>query len=401
MIKLKDLKPNPKNPRIISEDQLEKLKNSIKRDPEFMKLRPIVHDGGMILGGNMRYRACLALGKKEVPNSWVKDASDLTDEQKRRFIVVDNAPDGMTGDWDWEELSDEFDMEELADWGFSADELEKSFGGFELESDQDAEPQIDKAEELREKWQVETGQLWRLGEHRLLCGDSTNAEDVARCLGGVVPLLMVTDPPYGVEYDANWRDEADRAKGKHHCARAVGKVENDDRADWSEAYALFPGDVAYVWHPPGATGLIFGASLQASGFDIRMIIIWAKSHFPIGRGHYHVQHEPCYYAVRKKSGATGHWGGDRKQTTLWQIPKPQKSETGHSTQKPIECMARPIRNHDSEYIYEPFSGSGTTIIACEQLNRKCRAIEISPAYVAVAIQRFLDATGKEPFMVDA
>ena len=401
MIKLKDLKPNPKNPRIISEDQLEKLKNSIKRDPEFMKLRPIVHDGGMILGGNMRYRACLALGKKEVPNSWVKDASDLTDEQKRRFIVVDNAPDGMTGDWDWEELSDEFDMEELADWGFSADELEKSFGGFELESDQDAEPQIDKAEELREKWQVETGQLWQLGEHRLLCGDSTNAEDVARCLGGVVPLLMVTDPPYGVEYDANWRDEADRAKGKHHCARAVGKVENDDRADWSAAYALFPGDVAYVWHAPGATGLIFGASLQASGFDIRTTIIWAKSHFAIGRGHYHGQHEPCYYAVRKKSGATGHWGGDRKQTTLWQIPKPQKSETGHSTQKPLECMARPIRNHDSEYVYEPFSGSGTTIIACEQLNRKCRAIEISPAYVAVAIQRFLDATGKEPFKVDA
>jgi len=388
----------PKNPRFIRDERFAALCDSIRDNPEYMPARPIVVDeAGTILGGNMRYRAAKELKIDPLPAGWVQVVEGWTVEKKRRFIVMDNR--GF-GEDDMDLLANDWDIEELIAAGFDPTSLDDLIGE-EEETDGDAEPQVDKAEELREFWGVETGQLWQLGDHRLLCGDSTNAEAVARCLGGVVPLLMVTDPPYGVEYDANWRNEADRANGKPYGARAVGKVENDDRADWSEAYALFPGDVAYVWHPPGATGLIFGASLQASGFDIRMIIIWAKSHFPIGRGHYHVQHEPCYYAVRKKSGATGHWGGDRKQTTLWQIPKPQKSETGHSTQKPIECMARPIRNHDSEYIYEPFSGSGTTIIACEQLNRKCRAIEISPGYVAVAIQRFLDATGKEPFKVDA
>ena len=171
---------------------------------------------------------------------------------------------------------------------------------------------------------------------------------------------------------------------------------NDDRSDWREAWALFPGDVAYIWHS-GNKAHVVAESIEAAGFDIRAQIIWAKSQFVIGRGHYHPHHEPCWYAVRTKQGATGHWQGDRKQSTLWQIDKPRKSETGHSTQKPVECMKRPIENNSSpgQAVYEPFSGSGTTIIAAEMTGRTCHAIELNPAYIDVAVKRWEQFTGQK------
>ena len=240
------------------------------------------------------------------------------------------------------------------------------------------------------------GDVWVLGRHRIVCGDSTDADTVAKCLDGVEPHLMVTDPPYGVNYDANWRNEAMRADGSAIGGRAVGKVENDDNADWAEAWALFPGEVAYVWHGGVAAGQV-ADSLTSSGLDIRAQIIWAKNNIAIGRGHYHWQHEPCWYAVRKKQGATGHWQGDRKQSTVWNIDKPVKSETGHSTQKPVECMKRPIENNSSpgQAVYEPFSGSGTTIIAAEMTGRCCYAIELSPEYVDIAVTRWENFTGEK------
>src|SRR5206468_1941097 len=149
---------------------------------------------------------------------------------------------------------------------------------------------------------------------------------------------MVTDPPYGVDYDAEWRARS----GLNGPTAAHGRVLNDQRADWREAWALFKGDVAYVWHASTRTDVVAG-SLRASGFDMRALIVWAKSQLVVGRGHYHHQHEPCWYAVRQ--GATGHWAGDRKQSTLWHIDKPHRSETGHSTQKPVEAMLRPIINN--------------------------------------------------------
>ena len=207
--------------------------------------------------------------------------------------------------------------------------------------------------------------------------------------------LIVTDPPYGVDYDPDWRNRADRANGKPNGARAIGRVENDGRSDWSDAYALSPSDLAYVWVPAGPPQFEFWRTLSGSGFEIRMPIIWAKQHFSIGRGHYHVQHEGCLYAVRK--GKTEHWNGDRTQTTLWEIDKPRKSETGHSTQKPVECMKRPIENNSQagDAIYEPFSGSGTTIIAGEMTGRRVIAIELSPAYVDVAVERWQNFTGQK------
>jgi DNA modification methylase len=344
------------------------------------------------LAGNGTLAAARELGWREIQIV----RTELTGSQATAFGIADNRSAELA-EWD-EKLADvlaslkaeDFPLEDI---GFDLDELEALKP--EIKSDADSEPQIDKAEELREKWGVEIGQVWELGEHRITCGDSTSAEVVKRLLGDEKPHLMVTDPPYGVEYDANWRNEAMRADGSQIGGRAIGKVLNDDKADWREAWALFPGDVAYVWHAGVMAGSV-SESLVAIDFVIRSQIIWAKQVFAIGRGDYHWQHEPCWYAVRK--GATGHYNGDRTQSTLWEIDKPQKSETGHSTQKPIECMERPIRNNSKpgELVYEPFSGSGTTIIACERTGRKCRAIELNPAYVAVAIQRWADATGKEP-----
>lgn len=201
---------------------------------------------------------------------------------------------------------------------------------------------------------------------------------------------MVTDPPYGVEYDADWRTHATRkVNGKLLSvgAHAIGKVTNDDRSDWLEAFDLFSGNVIYCWHA-SACAVQFAQDIVSAGFVIRAQIIWAKNNMVIGRGDYHWKHEPCWYAVKK--GKTSLWNGDRTQTTVWDIDKPMRSETGHSTQKPLECMARPIRNHSGD-VYDPFVGSGTTLVAAENLNRKCYAMEISPAYVAVCLERMTTA----------
>jgi len=232
------------------------------------------------------------------------------------------------------------------------------------------------------------GDLWQLGSHRLICGDSTSADVVGQLLGDVTPLLMVTDPPYGVEYDPSWRNQAGAAKTKR-----TGKVLNDDRADWREAWALFPGDVAYVWHGALHAATV-AESLVAAGFAVRSQIIWAKDRLVLSRGDYHWQHEPCWYAV-KKTGK-GHWAGDRKQTTLWHISsKDQDTATVHGTQKPVECMRRPILNNSSpgQAVFEPFMGSGTTLIAAETTGRVCFGIELNPAYVDVAIERWQQFTG--------
>lgn len=285
----------------------------------------------------------------------------------------------------------EIDIESLKDFNLPDIDINNFEASYFGETDpQDAEPQIDRAEELNKIWKVKTGDLWLIGEHRLLCGDSTKTEDVGRVMDGAEPILMVTDPPYGVEYDPDWRNRADRANGKPYGARAIGQVTNDDRVDWTSAYLLFTGDIVYVWHC-GRSAKEVSQNIEDAGFDIISQCIWAKNNFAISRGDYHYKHEPCWYAVRK--GKNHNWQGSRSETSLWEIDKPLKSETGHSTQKPIECMARPIRNNSAEggTIYDPFLGSGTTMVACQNLNRKCRGIEIFPAYCAVILQRMIDA----------
>jgi DNA modification methylase len=363
---------------------------------EFGWTNPVLIDGeGGIIAGHGRLLAARKLGLTEVPCIAL---DHLSETQKRALIIADNKL-ALNAGWDNEMLglelqelaAEDFDMGVV---GFTDDELAallaKTTEGL-TDPDETPDPPAEPVTVL--------GDVWVLGKHRIVCGDSTDADTVAKCLNGVTPHLMVTDPPYGVEYDANWRNKAKRPDGSAYGASALGKVENDGQADWSEAWALFPGDVAYVWHA-GNMAHTVAESLVSNGLNIRAQIIWNKSNMVISRGDYHPKHEPCWYAVRK--GKVGHFVGGRKQTTVWDIDKPQKSETGHSTQKPVECMKRPIENNSSagHAVYEPFSGSGTTIIAGEMTGRAIHAIELSPAYVDVAVIRWQEFTGQQARHVD-
>ena len=361
-------------------EQVDKIASSIA---EFGFDQPIVVDGdGVIIKGHGRREAALRIGLSQVP---VIVRTDLTPTQVKAARLADNKT--AESPWDTDVLRLELETLRDLDYplgltGFGDDELGALFADRTAgltDPDDVPEPPAEPVSKL--------GDVWLLGRHRLVCGDATSEVDVSLCLGGVRPHLMVTDPPYGVDYDANWREVAFGPGG-----RATGRVQNDATTDWREAWLLFPGDVAYCWHADRHASSV-QSSFEAAGFDIRCQIIWAKSHFVIGRGNYHVQHEPCWYAVR----STAHWAGDRKQTTLWQIDKPQKNETGHSTQKPVECMRRPIENNSSpgQAVYDPFVGSGTTIIAAEMTGRACHALEISPQYVDVAIQRWMNFTGQQ------
>jgi DNA modification methylase len=344
----------------------------------------LVDGANGIIAGHGRVMAAQNLGLASVP---VIELAHLTEAQKRAYILADNRLAAQAG-WDDELLALELgDLAtlgvDLLDLGFESAELDRLLRGETPDPREDAIPEPPAVPASR------LGDIWCLGRHRLLCGDATDAAGVAQLLDGIVPHLMVSDPPYGVMYDPAWRNKLGASETKR-----IGKVMNDDRADWRAAWALFPGDVAYVWH--GALhATTVAESLVAAGFAVRSQIIWAKERLVLSRGDYHWQHEPCWYAVR--TAKKGHWNGDRKQTTLWQIPsRDQDAATVHGTQKPVECMRRPMLNNSSpgQAIYEPFSGSGTTIIAAETTGRACYAVELDPAYVDVAITRWQSFTGE-------
>lgn len=377
-----EVKPYANNPRQ-NDDAVEAVAESIRR---FGFRQPIVVDAdGVIVAGHTRFRAAQRLGLATVP---VHVATDLTADEVRAYRLADNKTAELAS-WDTSMLSIELDALRGAgiDWtllGFDEDELAKLLApaGTEGLTDPDAVPEkpIDPV--------TKPGDLWILGKHRLLCGDSTSAADVTRLLDGAVPTLMVTDPPYGVEYDPEWRMDA----GLTGNTARMGKVMNDDRADWTEAWKLFPGDVAYVYHA-GVFASTVQRSLEQAGFAIRAQIIWAKDRLALSRGDYHWQHEPCWYAVRE--GGKGHRTDDRTQTTLWSIPARDDAGHGHGTQKPVECMERPVRNHLADTVYEPFAGSGTTVIACERTGRACIAMELDPGYCDVIVRRWEEFTGRK------
>jgi DNA modification methylase len=379
LVPLEHLDPAPYNPRKISDQQLDALARSMR---EFGVVDPVIANrDGTVIGGHQRIKAAERLGLSELPVIYV----DLPKEKEKALNLALNR---ISGEWD-EDLLDALlrDLEildvDLSLTGFTEEELAGILGHAAADDyPEDPGADLDRAEELQAKWGTEPGQLWEVGRHLLLCGDATNAGDVERLLAGVRPHLMVTDPPYGVEYDPAWRART----GVNLNPGKLGKVTNDDRADWREAWALFPGEVAYVWHAGSHAGEV-QESLRAAGFEVRAQIVWAKDRFALSRGDYHWQHEPCWYAVRK--GKKGHWAGDRKQSTLWEIPARDDDGYGHGTQKPVDCMRRPILNNSSEgqAIYDPFLGSGTTMVACEQTGRVCYGMEIEPKYVAVALER--------------
>lgn len=374
--------PFARNARTHSNTQIAEIAGSIRA---FGFSNPIlVSEAGDVIAGHGRLAAARKLGMSEAP---VLVLRGLTENQRRQLVLADNRI-ALNAGWDAEMLKLELaDLSglgaDLSALGFTAKELARALTRVE-----DGLTGEDVVPEVAEIAVSRPGDIWLLGDHRIACGDSRDARLVQSLFAGTVPQLMVTDPPYGVEYDPGWRHR----RGVNNSVRK-GKIKNDEIADWTPTWNLYPGEIAYVWH--GALrSTIVAESLANSGFTIRAQIIWAKERLVMSQGDYHWQHEPCWYAVRKK----GNWTGDRKQTTLWEISSGgQDVETKHATQKPVECMRRPMLNNSSpgQAIYEPFSGSGTTLIAAQSCGRVCLGVEIDPLFVDLAIRRWQAYTGEK------
>lgn len=387
---VEDVIPYARNPRLIPDSAIGKVAASIK---EFGFKQPIVVDReGVIVVGHTRLAAAQRLGMESVP---VLVASDLSPAQVKAYRLADNRT-GQEATWDYELLG--IELEDLA--GLDVDLSLTGFDADELVLKDEAGPIVeDEAPEPPDEPITQPGDLWLLGEHRVLCGDATKAEDVARLMGGATPALMVTDPPYGIGVDHTWRDAAEA-----NCLAPArsGTVANDDRADWGDAYVLSGADVAYVWHSSLHCGEVFD-SIERSGYEVRQQIIWVKNIHALSRSAYHWKHEPCWYAVAK--GKAANWLAGRDQTTVWEAASPimafgggqDDARTPHPTQKPVVLFTRPIENHVpiGGTVYDPFLGSGTTLIAAEQTGRICYGMEIDPRYCDVIVRRWEAHTGRE------
>ena len=377
--------PYLRNPRK-NDQAIDRMAASIR---EFgFKIPVLARSDGEVVDGHLRLKAAQKLALAEIP---VIICDEWSPAQVKAFRLIVNRSANWA-EWNFELL--ELEMQELRDvdfdlelTGFDSSEIDRLLHPDEIVEEDDAESNLPETPVSR------VGDLWVCGPHRVLCGDATSAEDVGRLFGSLAPVLMVTDPPYGVNYDPLWREDAGLGR-----QRQTGLVANDDRADWSAAYRLFPGDVAYVWHA-GVHASEVAAGLASAGFEIRSQIIWSKQHFALGRGDYHWQHEPCWYSVRR--GKPSNWCGDRTQSTVWKVQNlnpiggnGEEEATGHSTQKPVELMWRPILNNTRRgaVVYDPFLGSGTTLIAAESSERVCVGLEIDPRYVDVIIRRWQSMT---------
>jgi len=384
--RVEDLAPHPKNWRKHPRHQQSALRGLLNEVgfAGAVLARQGADGKLMLIDGHLRKEL---LPGEEIPVL----ITDLTEEEAEKVLATFD-PIGAMATRDDEALRELLATIRTQDDGLRRllEDLGKAGAPVGLADADDATPPIET--------DIKLGDLFLLDRHRLLCGDSTKEADVARLFGTHRPNLMTTDQPYGVDYDPGWREELGLGEVR------TGKVENDQRVDWREAWSLFPGDVAYVWHA-GIFAAEVSDSLRAVGFEMRAQIIWAKQHIAISRGAYHWQHEPCWFAVRK--GRTANWHGGRKQTTLWEVASASgwgssgdaadAAETNHGTQKPVELFRRPISNHTEpgDAVYDAFVGSGTAIIACEDLGRTCLAMEISPGYVASAIARWERFSGKK------
>jgi DNA modification methylase len=398
--------PYARNARTHSDEQVAQIAASIR---EFGFVNPILAgpDRVMIAG----HARLLAARKLELAEAPVIVLDGLTENQRRALVLADNKL-ALNAGWDEamlrleiETLQDaEYDLDIL---GFEDDELrsllaqQEAAGGL---TDEDEVPEVPTDPTSQ------AGDLWVLGNHRLICGDSTNAEVVNRVLDGAEPVLLVTDPPYGIELDSEWRDRA----GLNSCGPAEPSymkhrteghtqttISGDTRADWSEAFELVPSiQVAYVWHASVFTRDVLNG-LERIGFLYPQQIIWNKGRVVLTRTHYWYQHEPCWYVRKKRAPWFGKPGSEN--STIWDSPSPKfimggsdEEKFDHPTQKPVELMRKPIRNHTvpGEVVYEPFCGSGTTLMAAEQTGRICCAVELDPKYVDVIVRRWQAFTGK-------
>lgn len=404
--KLADYIQNPRNPVKHSPRNLGVVIKSINSVGAF---RSGAASKGKILAGNLTWEAMAEAGIEDVievttnGKSWViVNREDLTPEQEKLAAVADQRGAELA-DWDAEVLAElkgeDFDFSGL----FAGDELAEILKGIG-EPPEDPGAQIDKAEALREKWGVQTGQLWQCGEHKVICGDCTDRAVVNAVAFGELIDLYLTDPPYGVSYaDKNEYLNA-VAKGNSIQTPIINDhLTVEEAAElWHRAFGIAyeiakPGCVYYVHAPQGGDLMMMMMSLKESGWLLKPQIIWVKNNHVLGRSDYQLKHEPILYGW--KDG--GHyWGGGRSEMSVWEIGKPMNSDL-HPTTKPVELAEKAIGNssRQGEFVFDGFLGSGTTLIACERLGRKCRGIEISPAYVAVTLQRWADMTGQEPQLV--
>lgn len=387
MVNLDHLIPYINNSRTHSNEQVSQIAASIK---EFGFTNPVLIDESMsVIAGHGRIKAAQKLNLSEVPCITL---SGLTEQQRKAYVIADNQL-ALNAGWDLEKLKLEVGDLECA--GFDIDLLgfEDDFLTELMVDEEEGQCDQDQVPEVAEEPIAVRGDVWLLGDHRLMCGDSCCADDVAKLLAGQKPNTMITDPPYGVEYKAGSRAEA---KGTAKTAREVtSEIMNDDRADWHDAYSLFPGTVAYVWHAPTFTDVVMDG-LRRSGFEIKQQIIWNKNVHALGMSDFQWKHEPCWYALRPEGDRN--WKGDRTQMTVWNIKSVifEKDKTAHPTQKPVEIYTKPLELHTNrgEYVYEPFGGSGSSIIACEKLERRSLTMELDPKFCDVIIKRWQNYTGQ-------
>ena len=407
---------DPENARVHDARNLEAIKRSLQ---EFGQRTPIVVDGrGVILKGNGTLQAAKELGWSQIAIT----RTALTGVDAAAYSLIDNRSSDMS----------KFDFARVASLlqtlpadkviGWNDKEISEVMASL---AQRDGLTAPDDTPDAPAVPVTQAGDMWICGDHKILCGDSRIKEHTDKLFEDGLPFMMVTDPPYGVNYDPEWRHRC----GLNNSDR-IGSVTNDGIADWTDVWRAFPGRVAYVWHGGLHSGTV-QKSLEDAGFAVRSQILWVKPKLVISRGHYHWKHEPAFeaeragqpavpspdqpseliaetelaceseawYAARK--GESTKWVGGRKQTTVWEVDYKGDVKTHHGTQKPVECMARAIRNHGSpgSIVFEPFLGSGTTVIACEQTGRKCVACEIDPAYVDVAVDRWEKFTGKKAVLV--
>lgn len=368
-VKASQIKPNPNNPRLIKDDKFKKLVESLKSFPEMSDVRPVVVNTDMIiLGGNMRYKAMQEAGWKEIPVQIV----DWPEEKQREFIIKDNV---SGGEWDWEMIANEWDVEQLDAWGLDVPD----FAVKELEAEEDDYEMPDEVQT-----DIVLGDLFEIGQHRLLCGDSTQTDTFQKLFGDQLADLVVTDPPYNVAYE-----------GK---TKAKLTIQNDSMGDgdfYKFLYEFYTalgsytkaGGAWYVWHAD-SEGANFRKAMADAGIMVKQCLIWVKQTMVMGRQDYQWKHEPCLYGW--KEGAAHGWYSDRKQTTVLEFDRPSRNAE-HPTMKPVPLIAYQIGNSSKQgdIVADGFGGSGTTMVAAHQLGRKAYLVEYDPKYCQVIVDRML------------